>query len=55
MGRPKRLQFPGACYAIVLRGNNRQDIFVSNADRRYFLSLARSYKERHGLRSTPTA
>ncbi len=50
MGRPKRLQFPGACYYIVLKGNNRQDIFVSNADRRYFLSLARAYKERYGLK-----
>ena len=50
MGRPKRLQFPGACYYVSLLGNNRQDIFVSNADRRYFLSLARSYKERHGLK-----
>ena len=50
MGRSKRLQFPGACYYIVLQGNNRQDIFVSNQDRRYFLSLARSYKERYGLK-----
>lgn len=50
MGRPKRLQFSGACYYITLIGNNRQDIFVSNADRRYFLSLARTYKERYGLK-----
>jgi len=50
MGRPKRLQFPGACYYIILQGNNRQDIFVSNQDRRYFLSMARSYKERYGLK-----
>jgi len=50
MGRPKRLQFPGACYHVILQGNNRQDIFVSNTDRRFFLSLARSYKERYGLK-----
>lgn len=50
MGRPRRIQFPGACYYVVLQGNNRQDIFMSNQDRRYFLSLLRGYKERYGLR-----
>ena len=50
MGRARRLQFPGACYYIVLQGNNRQDIFMSNQDRRYFLSLLRSYKERCELK-----
>lgn len=50
MGRPKRLQFPGACYYIVLRGNNRQDIFISNQDRRAFLALLRTYKERFALK-----
>lgn len=48
--RPKRVQFPGACYFITLQGNNRQDIFLSNQDRRYFLSLLKSYKERYGLK-----
>jgi putative transposase len=50
MGRSPRLQFPGACYYVVLQGNNRQDIFMSNQDRRYFLSLLRSYKERCDLK-----
>ena len=50
MGRAKRLQFPGACYYIVLQGNNRQDIFMSNQDRRYFLSLLRAYKDRCELK-----
>lgn len=50
MGRAPRLQFPGACYYIELQGNNRQDIFMSNQDRRYFLSLLRTYKERCGLK-----
>jgi putative transposase len=50
MGRPKRLQFAGACYYVVLRGNNRQDIFMSNQDRRAFLSLLRTYKERYQLK-----
>lgn len=50
MGRARRLQFPGACYYVVLQGNNRQDIFMSNQDRRYFLSLLRAYKERCDLK-----
>lgn len=47
MGRPRRIQFPGACYYIVLNGNNKQDIFLSSQDRRQFLSLLRLFKERY--------
>ena len=32
MRRP-RLHVPGACYHVTLRGNHRQDIFFSDADR----------------------
>jgi len=49
MGRPNRIQFPGACYHVMLQGNNHRDIFMTNQDRRYFLSLMRSYKERYEL------
>lgn len=49
MGRPTRIQYPGACYHIVLHGNNRQDVFLTNQDRRYFLNLLKSYKERFEL------
>jgi len=50
MGRPKRIQFAGACYLVQLQGNSRQDLFLSNQDRRLFLSLLKSYKLRHGLK-----
>ena len=50
MGRPKRIQFAGACYFISLQGNNRQDIFLSNSDRRFFVSLLRGYKARYDLK-----
>lgn len=50
MGRPIRIQFAGACYHIMLQGNNRQDIFLSNRDRRYFLALLKAYKDRHQLK-----
>jgi len=49
MGRPTRIQYPGACYHIVLRGNNRQDVFLTNQDRRHFLNLLKAYKERFEL------
>ncbi|HAM35574.1 MAG TPA: hypothetical protein DEB40_02075 [Elusimicrobia bacterium] len=50
MGRPRRIQFPGACYFITLQGNNRADIFVSSQDRREFLALLRSSQERFQLK-----
>jgi len=50
MGRPRRIQFAGACYYIVLEGNNRQDLFLSSQDRRQFLSFLRAHKARYGLR-----
>jgi putative transposase len=50
MGRPKRVQFAGACYLVTLQGNNRQDIFLSNQDRRSFLNFLKHHKERFGLK-----
>ena len=37
MARPLRLAFPGAVYHLTSRGNARQKIFLSNADRELFL------------------
>lgn len=50
MGRPGRIQFPGACYLVTLQGNNRQDIFLTSQDRRFYLSLLRSSKDRYDLK-----
>lgn len=50
MGRPNRIQYAGACYHVMLQGNNRQDIFLGNQDRRYFLSLLKGYKDRYDLK-----
>ncbi len=50
MGRPQRIQFAGACYLVALQGNNRQDLFVSNQDRRLFLAQLKAYKERFALK-----
>jgi putative transposase len=50
VGRPRRIQFPGACYLITLQGNNRADLFVSHQDRRQFLAVLAAAKERFGLK-----
>src|SRR3989338_1962199 len=50
MGRPRRIQYPGACYYIKLTGNKRQDLFRANQDRRQFLSLLRHHKRRYELK-----
>jgi REP element-mobilizing transposase RayT len=39
MSRPWRIQFPGAVYHIISRGNNRQEIFLDTEDRYDFLDL----------------
>lgn len=33
MPRPPRLHVPGACYHVILRGNHREALFGSAADR----------------------
>ena len=39
MARPLRIQFENAYYHVTCRGNDRQDIFSSDADRLAFLDL----------------
>jgi REP element-mobilizing transposase RayT len=50
MGRPTRIQYPGACYHVVLKGNNRDPLFETDADREHFLSLLEAHKQRYQLR-----
>jgi REP element-mobilizing transposase RayT len=38
MARPLRLQFPGAVYHLTSRGNARQKVFLTDADRELFLN-----------------
>jgi REP element-mobilizing transposase RayT len=38
MARPLRIQFPGAVYHVLARGNARQNIFLTENDRRHFLA-----------------
>src|SRR5208337_2606050 len=49
MARPPRLEFPGAFYHIIVRGNHRQDIFLNEQDRLEYLSRVSHYKEKTGF------
>lgn len=38
MARPLRIEYPGAFYLVMARGNERKDIFLDGSDREKFLS-----------------
>jgi len=48
MGRPLRIQYPGAWYHVTSRGNEKRSIFKSNKDREKFLSYLNTAHERYG-------
>ena len=49
MGRPIRIEYPGALYHITSRGNERRKIFRDKADRMKFLGILRDYHDRYGI------
>jgi REP element-mobilizing transposase RayT len=49
MARKPRVEFPGAFYHVICRGNQRQVIFRSDADRRYYLERLEEYRRRYGF------
>jgi REP element-mobilizing transposase RayT len=50
MARPLRLEFPGALYHVTARGDGREDIFLSDDDRRLFLDVLGNVWERFNWR-----
>jgi putative transposase len=46
MPRPLRLEFPGACYHVLSRGNEGKDIFRVAGDCKLFLNLLKDCAER---------
>jgi putative transposase len=48
MARPLRLEFPHAVYHVTSRGNARQEIVTTDADRRMFLALLAHVVSRYG-------
>lgn len=49
MGRPLRIEYPGALYHITSRGNEKKDIFLDNNNRIKFLDILEDYHERYGI------
>ena len=39
MPRAVRIAYPGAVYHVIDRGNDREDVFFDDDDRRYYLDL----------------
>ena len=49
MARQWRIEFPGALYHVLSRGNNRQNIFLSDDDRKRFIDLMGESSDRFNL------
>ncbi|MBI4515138.1 MAG: transposase [Deltaproteobacteria bacterium] len=49
MARPLRITFPGACYHVTARGNERKPIFRDDRDRARFLEILADSIRRFGL------
>lgn len=50
MARKLRIQFPGAIYHVINRGNYRRDLFLSPGEAQAFLATVKETKERMGWR-----
>lgn len=49
MPRVARIVAPGVAHHITQRGNNRQDVFFADRDRRVYLELLREQAEKYGV------
>jgi REP element-mobilizing transposase RayT len=49
MARQWRIEYPGALYHVMSRGNGSRDIFFSDSDRHLFLSLLEELSERFDI------
>ena len=49
MARKPRVEYAGAFYHVICRGNQRQVIFRSDADREYYLERLEEYRQRYGF------
>ncbi|MDD4600545.1 hypothetical protein SDC9_13785 [bioreactor metagenome] len=47
MPRAQRVHFFGAVYHVIARGNNQEDIFKGQSDKRYYLNLLQKYKKKY--------
>ncbi len=49
MGRPLRIEYPGALYHVTSRGNEKRRIFLQDSDRLRFLRILEEYHDRYGI------
>jgi REP element-mobilizing transposase RayT len=49
VARTPRIEYPGALYHVLARGNQRREIFHDDADRTKYLAKLAAYKHRHGF------
>lgn len=49
MGRPLRIEYPGALYHITSRGNERRKIFRDDTERETFFNILKDYHDRFGI------
>jgi len=49
MARPLRIEFPGALYHVIARGNERKAVFRDDADREFYLRRLEHYREKFGF------
>ena len=49
MGRPLRIEYPGALYHITSRGNERRKVFKDKTDRITFFNILKDYHDRFGI------
>src|SRR3972149_1806077 len=49
MARKPRVEFAGAFYHVIVRGNQRRKIFYDEQDRLSYLQRLESYRERYGF------
>jgi hypothetical protein len=54
MARPLRIEYPGAIYHVLSRGDRREAIFRTEADRELFLDLLDQIQYENGIRRTVT-
>ncbi len=50
MARPLRIEFSGAIYHVIVRGNERKAVFRDDADREFYLRRVAHYREKFGFR-----
>jgi len=52
MGRPLRIEYPGAFYHVTSRGNERRAIFLTQKDYERMIGYLESATERYGKRGS---